>query len=252
MSIELIIRDQIVEAIEKCYQQKIGSNLVQLQNTKKEFDGDITVVVFPFVRISRKSPEQTATEIGDFLQQNVAEVYSYNVVKGFLNLTIASGYWISVLNAISSTPDYGITKVTETSKLVMVEYSSPNTNKPLHLGHIRNNLLGFSLCEILKANGNKVVKTNIVNDRGIHICKSMYAWKMWGNGQTPENTGIKGDHLVGKFYVKFDQEYKKEIAALMEQGETKESAEQNAPSMLGAREMLLKWEAKDPETIQIW
>ena len=252
MSIELIIRDQIVAAIEQCYQQKIDSNIVQLQSTRKEFEGDITLVVFPFVRMSKKSPEQTAAEIGDYLQQNVQEVEKYNVVKGFLNLVITADYWISVLNSVTTAENYGITEPTESSKLAMVEYSSPNTNKPLHLGHIRNNLLGFSLGEILKANGNKVVKTNIVNDRGIHICKSMYAWKMWGNGQTPENTGIKGDHLVGNFYVKFDQEYKKEIATLIEQGETKESAEQNAPSMQGAREMLLKWEAKDPETIQLW
>lgn len=252
MPIELIIRDQIVEAIARCYNQQVDASLVQLQNTRKEFEGDITLVVFPFVRMSKKSPEQTAAEIGDYLQQNVTEVEKYNVVKGFLNLVISPAYWISVLNTASAEPDFGITQATESSKLVMVEYSSPNTNKPLHLGHIRNNLLGFSLSEILKANGHKVVKTNIVNDRGIHICKSMYAWKMWGNGQTPENSGIKGDHLVGNFYVKFDQEYKKEIAALMEQGESKESAEQNAPSMQGAREMLLKWEAKDPETLELW
>lgn len=252
MSIELIIRDQIVEAINQCYQQQIAPSLVQLQTTRKEFEGDITLVVFPFVRMSKKSPEQTASEIGDYLQKNVSEVEKYNVVKGFLNLVISPEYWISVLNSAISAQTFGITQQTESSKLVMVEYSSPNTNKPLHLGHIRNNLLGYSLCEILKANGNKVVKTNIVNDRGIHICKSMYAWKMWGNGQTPESTGIKGDHLVGNFYVKFDQEYKKEIAALMEQGQTKDEAEQNAPAMLGAREMLLKWEAKDPETIALW
>ena len=252
MSIEVIIRDKIVEAIEKCYHQHIDPSLVQLQNTKKEFEGDVTVVVFPFVRMSKKSPEQTAAEIGDYLQQNVAEVNNYNVVKGFLNLGISSEYWVSVLNSASTSANYGITEPSESSKLVMVEYSSPNTNKPLHLGHIRNNLLGFSLGEILKANGNKVVKTNIVNDRGIHICKSMYAWKMWGNGQTPESTDTKGDHLVGHYYVKFDQEYKKEIAALIEQGETKENAEQNAPSMLGAREMLLQWEARDPKTIQLW
>lgn len=252
MPIELIIRDQIVEAIARCYNQQVDASLVQLQNTRKEFEGDITLVVFPFVRMSKKSPEQTAAEIGDYLQQNVTEIEKYNVVKGFLNLVISPAYWISVLNTASAEPDFGITQATESSKLVMVEYSSPNTNKPLHLGHIRNNLLGFSLSEILKANGHKVVKTNIVNDRGIHICKSMYAWKMWGNGQTPENSGIKGDHLVGNFYVKFDQEYKKEIAALTEQGESKESAEQNAPSMQGAREMLLKWEAKDPETLELW
>ncbi len=252
MSVELIIRDQIVEAIAKCYNQQIEPALVQLQNTRKEFEGDITLVVFPFVRMSKKSPELTAAEIGDYLQENVTEVEKYNVVKGFLNLVISPEYWISVLNSASTNPNYGLTEETKSSPLVMVEYSSPNTNKPLHLGHIRNNLLGFSLCEILKANGNKVVKTNIVNDRGIHICKSMYAWKMWGNGQTPENTGIKGDHLVGNFYVKFDQEYKKEIAELIEKGETKEYAEQNAPSILGAREMLLKWEAKNPEIIELW
>jgi arginyl-tRNA synthetase len=252
MSIEQIIRVKIIEAIEKCYQQSVDANLVQLQNTRKEFEGDITLVVFPFVRMSRKSPEQTAAEIGDYLQANVAEVSRYNVVKGFLNIVISSDYWISVLNTIISTANYGITEPTDASKLVMVEYSSPNTNKPLHLGHIRNNLLGYSLCEILKANGNKVVKTNIVNDRGIHICKSMYAWKMWGNGETPESSGIKGDHLVGNYYVKFDQEYKKEIAELVAKGETKENAEQNAPSMQGARDLLLKWEAKDPETIALW
>ncbi|HAQ19300.1 MAG TPA: arginine--tRNA ligase [Prolixibacteraceae bacterium] len=252
MLIELKIRDQIVEAIEKCYHQQVDPSLVQLQNTREEFEGDITLVVFPFVRMSKKSPEQTAAEIGEYLQQHVAEVDKFNVVKGFLNLVISSSYWLSVLNSASANANFGITEPNESSKLVMVEYSSPNTNKPLHLGHIRNNLLGFSLCEILKANGNKVVKTNIVNDRGIHICKSMYAWKMWGNGQTPESTGIKGDHLVGNFYVRFDQEYKKEIEALIGQGESREYAEQNAISMLGAREMLLKWEAKDPETVELW
>lgn len=252
MSIEQIISEKIVEAINHCYQQQIDSKLVQLKSTRKEFEGDITLVVFPFLKISKKSPEQTAAEIGDYLQQNVAEVEKYNVVKGFLNLVISPSYWVSVLNSVNADANFGITPVTESSKLVMIEYSSPNTNKPLHLGHIRNNLLGFSLSEIVKANGNKVVKTNIVNDRGIHICKSMYAWKMWGNGQTPESTGIKGDHLVGDFYVKFDQEYKKEIAALVEQGQTKEEAEQNAPAILGARDLLLKWEAKDPETIALW
>jgi arginyl-tRNA synthetase len=252
MSIELILSTKIIEAIAQCYNHQVEPSLVQIQNTRKEFEGDITLVVFPFVRMSKKSPEATAAEIGDYLQQHVDEVEKYNVVKGFLNLVISPAYWVSVLNSASANAKFGITEATEASKLVMVEYSSPNTNKPLHLGHIRNNLLGFSLCEILKANGNKVVKTNIVNDRGIHICKSMYAWKMWGNGQTPESTGIKGDHLVGNFYVKFDQEYKKEIAALIEQGETKENAEQNATSMQGARELLLKWEAKDPETVELW
>jgi len=252
MSIEQIISEKIVEAINHCYQQQIDSKLVQLQSTRKEFEGDITLVVFPFLKMSKKSPEQTAAEIGDYLQQNVTEVEKYNVVKGFLNLVISPSYWVSVLNSANTDTNFGITPVTESSKLVMIEYSSPNTNKPLHLGHIRNNLLGFSLSEIVNANGNKVVKTNIVNDRGIHICKSMYAWKMWGNGQTPESTGIKGDHLVGDFYVKFDQEYKKEIAQLVAQGQTKEEAEQNAPAILGARDLLLKWEAKDPETIELW
>lgn len=252
MSIEQIISTKIVEAINHCYQQQIDSKLVQLQSTRKEFEGDITLVVFPFLKMSKKSPEQTAAEIGNYLQENVSEVEKYNVVKGFLNLVISPSYWVSVLNSANAEAEFGITRATETSKLVMVEYSSPNTNKPLHLGHIRNNLLGFSLSEIVKANGNNVVKTNIVNDRGIHICKSMYAWKMWGNSQTPESTGIKGDHLVGDFYVKFDQEYKKEIAELVAQGQTKEEAEQNAPSILGARELLLKWEAKDPETIELW
>jgi arginyl-tRNA synthetase len=252
MSIELILRDQIVEAIAKLYNQPIESSLVQLQSTRKEFEGDLTLVVFPFLRMSKKAPEQTATEIGNYLQEKVPEIEKFNVVKGFLNLVISPGYWVSLLNVATGQPNYGLIEPTDQSKLVMVEYSSPNTNKPLHLGHIRNNLLGFSLSEILKANGNRVVKTNIVNDRGIHICKSMYAWKKWGNGQTPESTGIKGDHLVGDFYVKFDQEYKKEIAALVAQGQTKEEAGQNAPSMLGARDLLLKWEAKDPETVALW
>lgn len=252
MSIEQIISEKIIEAINHCYQQQIDGKLVQLQSTRKEFEGDITLVVFPFLKMSKKSPEQTASGIGEYLQQNVSEVEKFNVVKGFLNLVISPSYWVSVLNSANASTNFGIVPITENSKLVMVEYSSPNTNKPLHLGHIRNNLLGFSLAEIVKANGNKVVKTNIVNDRGIHICKSMYAWKMWGNGQTPESTGIKGDHLVGDFYVKFDQEYKKEIAELVAQGQTKEEAEQNAPAILGARELLLKWEAKDPETIALW
>jgi arginyl-tRNA synthetase len=252
MIIELIIKEKIIEAVEKCYQQTIDPNLVQLQITRKEFEGDYTLVVFPLIRISKKSPELTAVKIGDYLQKNIIEVSKYNVVKGFLNLVISTEYWISVLQEMISKDDFGYLTPSDSSRLIMVEYSSPNTNKPLHLGHIRNNLLGFSLCEILKANGNKVVKTNIVNDRGIHICKSMYAWKMWGKGQTPESSGLKGDHLVGNFYVKFDQEYKKEIAAMIEQGQTKEYAEQNAPSMLGAREMLLQWEAKDPEIIHLW
>ncbi|MDB4584265.1 arginine--tRNA ligase, partial [Draconibacterium sp.] len=227
-------------------------NQIQVQNTRKDLEGDITVVVFPFLRFSKRSPEQTGKDIGKFLKEKVGFVESFNVIKGFLNLDIGAKYWLSaVLEAYDDT-NYGITSTNENSKTVMVEYSSPNTNKPLHLGHIRNNLLGFSISEILKANGNKVVKTNIVNDRGIHICKSMYAWQKWGNGKTPENSGLKGDHLVGVYYVEFDTHYKEEIAELVKQGLSKEDAENQAPSVLAARELLRKWEAKDEETVNLW
>ncbi|MGQ8338538.1 arginine--tRNA ligase [Sunxiuqinia sp. A32] len=252
MSIEQIIRKKVSVAISKLYNQEIEAPSVQLQNTRKDVDGDLTVVVFPYLRFSRKSPEQTAEELGAYLQENVDEVKAFDVVKGFLNLTISTGYWLNVLEDAAAKEQFGYQSADENSPTVMVEYSSPNTNKPLHLGHIRNNLLGFSLGEILKANGKKVVKTNIVNDRGIHICKSMLAWKKWGEGKTPESTGIKGDHLVGDFYVLFDKHYKQEIAELMEQGQSKEDAEKNAPSIVEARELLLKWEAKDPETIKLW
>ncbi|MCW0484264.1 arginine--tRNA ligase [Gaoshiqia sediminis] len=252
MLIEQIIKEKIAKAIFDLYSQEIPAESVQIQNTRKDVDGDLTVVVFPFLRFSKKSPEQTAHDLGAYLKEQVEEVSDYFVVKGFLNLAISSGYWISVLAAAFEQESYGLESATDESPLVMIEYSSPNTNKPLHLGHIRNNLLGFSLGEILKGNGKKVVKTNIVNDRGIHICKSMYAWQQWGEGKTPESTGIKGDHLVGDFYVLFDKHYRQEVSELMAKGLSKDDAEQQAPSIQAARELLRKWEAKDPETIQLW
>lgn len=252
MLIDQIIQEKVVEAINKLYGQQIEANSVQIENTRKDVEGDMTVVVFPYLRYSQKSPEQTAEQLGEYLTSHVRQIEAYSVVKGFLNLFISKLYWLDILGKASAEESYGFTEADEHSPLVMIEYSSPNTNKPLHLGHIRNNLLGFSLGEILKATGKRVVKTNIVNDRGIHICKSMYAWKMWGNGQTPENTGIKGDHLVGDYYVLFDKHYKEEINELVEKGLSREEAEQQAPSIIAAREMLLKWEARDPETIRLW
>ena len=218
----------------------------------KNQEGDITLIVFPFLRYSGKSAEETGKQLGVYIVNEVQDVLSYNVKKGFLNLTIANEYWISNLVASYNDTDFGFVLPGEESKLVMIEYSSPNTNKPLHLGHIRNNLLGFSISEILKANGSNVIKTNIVNDRGIHICKSMYAWQKWGKGKTPENSGMKGDHLVGEFYVEFDKHYKAEILELMNTGLSKEEAENKAPSILAARELLLKWEAGDIETVNLW
>ena len=252
MDIEKVIKEKVIEAIDKLYGQTIEDKLVQIQTTRKDFTGDKTVVVFPFLRISRKSVEQTAQELGSYLVDNLKQISGFNVVKGFLNLILDNSYWISGLNEAASNPDWGYKPVTDQSEMVMIEYSSPNTNKPLHLGHIRNNLLGFSISEIMKANGNKVIKTNIVNDRGIHICKSMLAWQKWGNGETPASSGKKGDHLVGDYYVKFDQEYKKEIAGLMKSGMGEEEAKEKAPLMNEAREMLLKWEANDPEVRTLW
>ncbi len=252
MSIEQIIRTKVSEAIQQLYKEEIDSSSVQIQNTRKDVAGDLTVVVFPYLRFSKKSPEQTAEELGVYLSENVDEVDQFEVVKGFLNLSISTSYWVGVLADAGLNEQYGFVEATEDSPQVMIEYSSPNTNKPLHLGHIRNNLLGFSLSEILKANGKRVVKTNIVNDRGIHICKSMVAWQKFGEGKTPESTGKKGDHLVGDYYVLFDKHYKSEIAKLVEQGQSKEEAEKNAPLIIEARELLLKWEAKDPETIELW
>jgi len=252
MNIEQVIHSAVAETLKNLYNFEPAGKSIQLQITRKDFEGDITLVVFPFLKHSRKSPEETGKQIGEYLQANVDEVKSFNVIKGFLNLVIADNYWIRVLKNAREDDTYGTKQVGENSRLIMVEYSSPNTNKPLHLGHIRNNLLGYSISEIQKANGNKVVKTNIVNDRGIHICKSMVAWKKWGEGKTPENTGTKGDHLVGDLYVEFDKHYKAEIKELTDKGFTPKEAEAKAPSILEAREMSLKWEARDPETVELW
>lgn len=252
MNIETILVEATQKVLKELYHVEPDIRQIQLQNTRKEFEGDLTLVVFPFLRFSKKSPELTASEIGEKLQNKINIVESYNVIKGFLNLLIEKEYWLNVLLDANQNKEFGFQPINEQSKTVMVEYSSPNTNKPLHLGHIRNNLLGFSISEILKANGNNVVKTNIVNDRGIHICKSMYAWQKWGNGKTPENSGMKGDHLVGEFYVEFDKHYKAEIAELIEKGVPKEEAENQAPSILAARELLRKWEAKDKDTVELW
>lgn len=252
MKIENKIAASAIEAIKALYGQEVTPAQVQLQKTKKEFEGHLTLVVFPFLKMSRKSPEQTAQEIGAYLKEHEPAVADFNVIKGFLNLTVSSVCWIELLDEIHADAHYGITEATPDSPLVMIEYSSPNTNKPLHLGHVRNNLLGNALANIVAANGNRVVKTNIVNDRGIHICKSMLAWLKYGNGETPESSGKKGDHLVGDYYVAFDKHYKAEVAALMEQGMTKEEAEAASPLMKEAREMLVKWEAGDPEVRALW
>lgn len=252
MKIENIIVDSVVKALQALYGQEVAPKQIQLQKTKKEFEGHLTLVVFPFLRISRKSPEQTANEIGAYLVENEKAIANFNVIKGFLNLSIAATCWIDLLNDIHADAHYGIQMPGEDAPLAMIEYSSPNTNKPLHLGHVRNNLLGYALANIMKANGNKVVKTNIVNDRGIHICKSMLAWKKYGEGETPESSGKKGDHLVGDYYVSFDKHYKAELAELMEKGMSKEEAEAASPLMKEAREMLVKWEANDPEVRALW
>lgn len=252
MKIENIVAESVIKGIKTLYGQDVPVTQVQLQKTKKEFEGHLTLVVFPFLRISKKSPEQTAQEIGDLLLKNEPAVAAFNVIKGFLNLTVSSTCWIDLLNDIHANKKYGFTEVTDASPLVMIEYSSPNTNKPLHLGHVRNNLLGNALANIIAANGNKVVKTNIVNDRGIHICKSMLAWQKYGNGETPESSGKKGDHLVGDYYVAFDKHYKAEVAELEKQGLSKEDAEAKSPLMNEAREMLVKWEACDPEVRALW
>ncbi|MDE6086116.1 MAG: arginine--tRNA ligase, partial [Muribaculaceae bacterium] len=232
MSIDNLLSQAVARAVKELYGVDTEAASIVPQTTKKEFEGNLTIVVFPWVKAARKSPEQVGTEIGNWLVDNEPAVDRFNVIKGFLNIVIEPTFWNSVLNHIENTPDYGITPVTEESPLVMVEYSSPNTNKPLHLGHVRNNLLGYSLSRILEACGNKVVKTNIVNDRGIHICKSMLAWKKWGNGATPESTGKKGDHLIGDFYVLFDKHYKAELEELTKDGKmTKEEAEKASPLM---------------------
>ena len=252
MNIETTLVQSVVEAIKSLYGTEFSAEKIQLQKTRKEFEGDYTVVVFPFLALSKKRPEDTAQEIGEYLKNNVEAISSFNVVKGFLNLSISPSYWVGLLNEIDKNEKWGITPVTENSPLVMVEYSSPNTNKPLHLGHIRNNLLGYALSNIIEANGNKVVKTNIVNDRGIHICKSMLAWLKYGEGETPASSGKKGDHLIGDYYVAFDKHYKAELNELMEKGMSKEEAEAASPLMAEAREMLVKWEAGDKEVRALW
>ncbi len=251
MSIDSIISQAVSRAVKELYGVDTAPEDIVPQTTKKEFEGNLTIVVFPWVKAARQSPEAVGTAIGGWLVENEPAVARFNVIKGFLNLVIEPRFWNQVLSHIAGTENYGIVPVTDESPLVMVEYSSPNTNKPLH--HVRNNLLGFSLAEILKACGNKVVKTNIVNDRGIHICKSMLAWQKWGNGVTPESCGKKGDHLIGDFYVAFDQHYKAEIADIMEkEGLSKEEAEKRSQLMQEARSMLVRWEDKDPEVRRIW
>ena len=251
MTIEKMLTQQVLEAVKACYGVELTEKDVQLQETRKEFAGDLTVVVFPFTRYSRKSPEETAKELGEYLKQNIEEVETYNVIKGFLNVVISSAYWIEVLNDVAKEEKYGYAKE-PSGKTYMIEYSSPNTNKPLHLGHIRNNFLGWSVSEIQKANGHKVIMVNLVNDRGIHICKSMIAWEKFANGATPESTGTKGDHFVGDYYVRFDKEYKAQIKELMEQGKTEEEAKKEAPILLEAQEMLRKWEAGDEKVVSLW
>lgn len=252
MSIDNIIAQSVADAVKSLYGMEIEAGKITLQTTKKEFEGNLTVVVFPFLKSSKKSPEATAQEIGEYLVKNCEAVKSFNVIKGFLNIVIEPEFWCKTLNHIAETPDFGFKKATPDSELVMIEYSSPNTNKPLHLGHVRNNLLGYSLSLIMKANGYKVVKTNIVNDRGIHICKSMLAWEKWGNGITPEKAGKKGDHLIGDFYVMFDKHYKDEVKQLVAQGMDEEEAKNKAPLMQEAREMLKKWEAGDESVRSVW
>ncbi|HOG06065.1 MAG TPA: arginine--tRNA ligase [Paludibacter sp.] len=251
MYLENTIQHIVKSAVSELYSLEVEFHQIQIQKTRKEFEGDLTVVVFPFVKVARKSPEDTGKEIGAYLQTNNDLIVKFNVIKGFLNLTISKKYWIKVLNKISQLENFG-TNNDGNSAIMMVEYSSPNTNKPLHLGHIRNNLLGYSIAEIQKANGWKVVKTNIVNDRGIHICKSMLAWQLFGNGETPETSGLKGDHLVGKYYVKFDKAYKAEVEALVADGMSEEEAMKSAPLIQQAQQMLVAWENHDPEVYELW
>lgn len=252
MSIDNILSQATADAVKALYGADVAAESIVPSTTKKEFEGNLTIVVFPFLKASHKRPEDTAQEIGEYLVANCEAVEKFNVIKGFLNITIKPSFWTSVLQSVEATENFGFKPVTDDSRLVMIEYSSPNTNKPLHLGHVRNNLLGFSLAKIMEANGNKVVKTNIVNDRGIHICKSMLAWLKWGNGITPEKAGKKGDHLIGDFYVAFDKHYKEELQQLMDGGMTKEEAEANSTLMKEARTMLKKWEDGDEEVRSLW
>ncbi|HRN15998.1 MAG TPA: arginine--tRNA ligase, partial [Xylanibacter oryzae] len=260
MKIETEICGSVIKAVKELYGQDVPEKMVQLQKTKREFEGNLTLVVFPFLKMSRKKPEDTAQEIGEYLANNDKNISGFNVVKGFLNLNIAPAAWIGLLNTINVDELFGEKKADENSPLVMIEYSSPNTNKPLHLGHVRNNLLGWSLAQIMQANGNKVVKTNIVNDRGIHICKSMLAWQKWGNGETPETSGKKGDHLIGDYYVAFDKHYKAECEELKAQytaeglndEDAEKKAKEEAPLIKEAHEMLVKWENNDPDVRALW
>jgi len=252
MNIEALISKAAQEAVKTLYGMEATDKMVQLQKTRSEFEGNLTLVVFPFVKAAKKSPEQTAQEIGGYLKEHCPAVETFNVVKGFLNLSVGDGAWLQLLEAINADETYGLKQATADAPLVMIEYSSPNTNKPLHLGHVRNNLLGWSLAQIMEANGNKVVKTNIVNDRGIHICKSMLAWQKYGNGETPESSGKKGDHLIGDYYVAFDKHYREEIKQLVAQGMDEEKAKQEAPLIKEAHEMLVKWEQNDPEVRTLW
>lgn len=248
------IQDQIIkatqQAVKDLYAVDLSEDQITLQETRKEFKGHFTLVTFPIIRFAKKSPEQTGQEIGEYLKSKIASIVDFNIIKGFLNLELSSDYWFDRLKDEISNPDYGF--FPQNGKKLILEYSSPNTNKPLHLGHIRNNLLGYSVAEILKAYGYEVIKANLVNDRGIHICKSMLSWKLFGNGETPESSGLKGDHLVGKYYVRFDKEYKKEIEGLIKSGNTEEEAKKNAPLIKEAQSMLQKWEAHDTEVVELW
>ena len=260
MTIEQQIINAALAAVKELYGQEVAEKMVQLQKTKKEFEGNLTLVVFPFLKISRKKPDETAREIGEYIKQNCEAIADFNAVGGFLNLVIDKKAWLALLNEMNQNEKFGEKPVTEASPLVMIEYSSPNTNKPLHLGHVRNNLLGWSLAQIMEANGNRVVKTNIVNDRGIHICKSMLAWLKWGNGETPETSGKKGDHLIGDYYVAFDKHYRAEVAELkakfvaegMDEEQAEKKAKEESPLIKEAHEMLVKWEQNDPEVRALW
>ena len=252
MKIEQQIMTAAQTAVKALYGQDVPEKMVQLQKTRSEFEGNLTLVVFPFVKMSHKSPEQTGQELGEYLQAHCEAISKFNVVKGFLNLSVSDAAWLNLLDDIDKDDHYGEKTADGNAPLVMIEYSSPNTNKPLHLGHVRNNLLGWSLAQIMQANGNRVVKTNIVNDRGIHICKSMLAWQKWGNGETPESSGKKGDHLIGDYYVAFDKHYREEVKGLMAQGMSEEQAKQEAPLIKEAHEMLVKWEQNDPEIRALW
>jgi arginyl-tRNA synthetase len=251
MNIESYLSQTISAVVNQLFELSTTPESIVLQKTKKEFEGDYTLVTFPFIKAAKTTPENTGQIIGELLLKENVNIINFNVVKGFLNFSLANSFWLNEFKEIASQPNYGIKKANSTGKQIMLEYSSPNTNKPLHLGHIRNNLLGFSVANIIQTQGHEVIKVNLINDRGIHICKSMIAWKLFGNGETPESTNEKGDHLVGKYYVAFDKEYKRQTAELEAQGLTKEEAEKKAPIMLQTQEMLLKWEANDPETIEL-